>query len=103
MRWVANFARCGRPRTSVFCQMQSVGTAIGTQPMPPVRPFAGVGDQPARYIGLRCPPSKSDLAALPYRSLAEPLESIRSVWCFAKLSAEAGIWLALSEDRQKYL
>ena len=83
--------------------MQSVGTALGTQPMPPVRPFAGVGDQPARYIGLRCPACKTDLAALPYRSLAQPLESIRCVRCFAKLSAEDGIWLALSEDRQKYL
>ncbi|MDQ1410681.1 MAG: hypothetical protein QOJ41_2416, partial [Acidobacteriaceae bacterium] len=83
--------------------MQSVGPALGTEPMPPVRPLVGLGGQPATDIGLRCPACKADLGALPYQSLAQPLEPVNCVRCYAKFVEERGIWLALSEDRQKYL
>ena len=83
--------------------MRSVGTALGTEPMLQVRPLVGRGDQSAQYIGLRCPACKTDLSALPYHSLAQSLEPVRCARCFSKLVPEDGIWLALSQDRQKYL
>jgi SAM-dependent methyltransferase len=83
--------------------MQSVGTALGTQPMQQARPLVGRGGQSDGYIGLRCPACEANLASLPYRSLARSCEPVRCAHCFSKLAQEEGIWRALSEDRQKYL
>jgi SAM-dependent methyltransferase len=82
--------------------MPSVGAALGSEPMPPVRSLVGLSGQSTQDIGLRCPACKTDLTALPYQSLAQPAEAIRCVRCFAKLAPEHGIWLALSQDRQEY-
>ena len=82
--------------------MQLVGAQQASDPMLSVRPFSPLSVVPSDSVRLRCIACESDLTTLTYHSLGQEQKPVECVHCFAKLTQQQGIWLALLERRQRY-
>lgn len=82
--------------------MQSVSATFAVGRPQAARQALRLPMQGIQYIEVRCIACTASVTAIPYYSLAQTHEPIRCRGCFAVMAQKAGIWLALSQNRQEY-
>ena len=82
--------------------MQSLTATLAGRRLQARQALVRPGPRRQQYIGLRCPECNTYLATMAYHAMGQTQEPIACRRCFAVMTQERGVWLALAKSRENH-